>query len=312
MTLHFACDPAAEGTTARQLEWMQSSTSPCFALVDMALLDARQREGIHQYRQWSPVNAYATTSLAAFGEHAPHLLTLSDDPQQRSTETAQLLQLMGIAPALSWIRSAYPVLALQQLFGYLGKVQVEGSPRPAHCRFADVRIFPSLLDDLAPTQQLRIAEVVETWSWVDRDGQWRSWKCKPQSHEGIVPDSKPYLHLSVQQIARLRGRAEPDRIYVQLMEQSPDTVPDVPRSQLHKRLQECLGNATALHLTRPDDRYLFVQLCLDYGNNFHRYDQLAPIWTAIRDNGLTLAALMPDWPEELWDILRIMSRDLWT
>jgi hypothetical protein len=307
MTLHFACDPPAEGALDHLLEWMQLSTAPCLALIDMALLDPQQRAEILQNRQLSPVNAYATTSLAAYGEYAPHLLTLSNDPQQRAAEAAQLIQLMGIAPALSWIRSDGPVLALQQLFAYLGKVQVEGRPRPAHCRCADVRILPSLLDDFAPTQQLRIAEVIEAWSWIDRDGLWRSWECKPHSHPGIAPDSRPYLHLSAQQIARLSGRAEPDCIYVQLMEQRPHTVADMPRAQLHKRLQGCLRTATELHLVCAKDRYEFVRLCLDFGDNFYRSELLQPTWASIRDNGSELRTLMSDWPKDLWEILRIMA-----
>jgi hypothetical protein len=307
MTLHFACDPAAESTTAHLLEWMQLSTAPCFALVDMALLEPQQRDGIHQNRQWSPINAYATTSLAAFGEYAPHLLTLSNDPQQQSAEIALLLQLVGISPALSWLQSSHPVAALQQLFGYLGKVQAEGRPRAMHCRFADVRILPGLLDDLAATQQLRVAEVIEAWSWVDRNGQWQSWTCKPQPDEGIVPDSEPYLQLSAQQLARMSDRTEPDSIYRQLMEQRPHTVADMPRGQLHIRLQGCLGTATELHLVCGKDRYEFVRLCLDFGDNFHRSELLQPTWISIRENGSELNALTPDWPEELWEILRIMA-----
>ncbi|MDD1964720.1 DUF4123 domain-containing protein [Pseudomonas putida] len=309
MTLHFACDPIAEGTAETLLDWMQSRPAPCFALIDMALLDAQQRQTLIQRHQGALVNAFASTSLATFGEHAPHLLTLSTDPIQRSAEVTCLLEFIGIAPALSWICSASPLAELHSLFGYLGKVQAEGRPRPMHCRFADVRVLSGLLDDLAPTQQRRIAKVIESWGWVNRDGHWRTWDEAPSSDHERAPDNEAWLHLSLQQFTRIDDRTEADGIFRQLMEQGPHTPNGLSNAQLHQRLQACLNTATTLHLACAQDRYEFVQLCLNFGDEFHRHEQLQPTWVSIRKNSDSLVELKRLWPEELWAALQV-KRDI--
>jgi len=205
------------------------------------------------------------------------------------------------------MRSTSPLTELHSLFGYLGKVEAEGRLRPVHCRFADVRILPGLLDELAPTQQRRITQVIESWGWVNRNGEWQSWSGAPQSDQERGPDTHPWLQLSAKQFARIHDRTEADGIIRQLMEQSSHALAHLAKAQLHKRLQTCLSTATELRLVGAQDRYEFVRLCLDFGDEFHRCEQLQPTWLSIRENGDSLAKLTSSWTEDLWAALRVMA-----
>lgn len=299
MTPAFAYDPAADGAGSDLLNWMQAQPqAPYWALVDVELLGAAPFKAAARRHHWAPVNALANTPLQAFGEVAPHLIALGDTPQERQAQIAQLLTLAAGTPALSFLRSAYPAQALQLLFGYLAKAQVQGRARAVHLRFADSRILPGLLQTLAPSQQRRVADIVQDWRGCDRYGHVQGWLALHEAVPAAQMDTAPHLHLCPEQLAALLTQAEADAVFYQLTQQHPELLPQQQRAAFHQRLATCLSTASEMNLSTEQDRWLFVLLSLNYGNEFYRCPALAPTWDVIGEQGVSLQEQTQEWSTE--------------
>ncbi|NWC11914.1 DUF4123 domain-containing protein, partial [Pseudomonas agarici] len=237
MALMFAYDPPTANATLEVQTWMQSEPpAPYWALVDVALVGSDRFKATARRHRWTPVNALANTPLQAFGEVAPHLIAISEVPQQRTAQIEQLLRLTAGTPALSWLRSAYPEPALQMLFGYLAKAQVQERPKPVHLRFADTRILPGLLQTLSPTQYRRVLDIVQGWRWFARSGEWQTGPIEPVSVDAAEMDSETHLRLSTEQFDQLLADAEADGVFYRLMLEHPVLVPPQQRAAFHQRL----------------------------------------------------------------------------
>jgi hypothetical protein len=298
MEINFACDAATELAKSQLKEWAQHSGFKHLALVDMALLSPDQRSRIMADDQWHPANGFEETALAAFGEYAPHLIPLSENPLHRSGQIDRLLDITQNIPAVSWVRSNSAEAALRGLFGYLGKAQMEQPRRPVHLRFADVRILGVLLTQLTLAQHARLSRNLESWGWIDRCGAWQECQIDADSSDVADPDPAPYIHLSKHATRVISEAAEADIFFAQLDEKR---LPDLEcGSRFHTRLVNCLNTATALQLSSKADRFQFVLLCLEYGDDFHSCEQLRPTWECIRESERGLLELANEWPEDLW------------
>lgn len=288
MTMTFAYD-APDGTVDSDvLSWMQSEPSATYwALVDVALLGASTFKAAARRHHWGAINALVNTPLEAFGEVAPHLIAINQGRDQRQEQIKQLLQLTTGTPALSWLRSAYPERALQMLFGYLGKAQIQERQNPVHLRFADTRILPGLLNILSANQQRRVIDIVQNWRWFNRGGAWQEWPIEPASANAAEMDTASHLHLSVSQFEHLLKNAEADGFFEMLTHQCPDLIPAQHRAGLHIRLRGLLLRATELEVCADEQRWQFVLLGMSHGDDFYRTEAFVSAWKAICEQGAT-------------------------
>lgn len=299
MTMTFACDAPVDSAQTDILAWMQSEPSATYwALVDAALLGASTFATAARHHQWPANNALANTPLEGFGEVAPHLISIHGSAHEREKQIKQLLRLTRGTSALSWLRSAYPLRALQMLFGYLAKAQVRGRARPIHLRFADTRILPSLLQTLSPSQQCRVVDIVEGWRWFDRYGHFYGQFVQHDAVAAVAMDSEAYLHLSMEQFDQLLTDAEADGVFYKLTLKRPELVPPQHRAAFRQRLAASLSVASEMNLSTEQDRWLFVLLSLSYGDGFHRCEALVPTWEVIREHGAGLQEQMQGWSAE--------------
>lgn len=298
MNLIFAYDAPTDSAATDLFTWMQTEpTMPHWALVDVALMGTDRFKSVAHRQQWSPINALANTPLASFGEVAPHLIAISEEPHLRELQTEQLLQLTAGTPALSWLRSTYPERALQMLFGYLAKAHIQDRPKPVHIRFSDTRILPELLQTLSPAQQRRVVDIAGDWCWFDRCGQWQAWFVEHESIRAAEIDSETYLHLSNGQFNQLLNAAEGDEVFHTLAHQCADLVPTQQRGRFHQSITKFLMTADRLHLSKASDRALFVFLSLRYGDGFHRCEVLKSTWQAVRTRRSGLQQMVDTWDE---------------
>lgn len=304
MKLVFAWDSPAHSAATDVLTWMQSDpTARYWALVDVALLGTEKFKSTAHLQHWAPCNALANTSLEAFGDAAPQLIAISEEPQRRNTQVEQLLRLTAGTPALSWLHSAYPELALQMLFGYLGKAQIQDRPKPVHIRFADVRILPGLLRALNLNQRRRVMDIVPDWRWFDRAGIWDGWEINTAQIEVVAMDLETYLNLSQRQFSSLLKSAEADAFFHRLKLEHPNLMPALHRAAHHQNLTSILSTASELALKSTADRWLFALLSLSYGDGFHRCKALSTTWNVIRESGADLREQMRGWSPEIFKAL---------
>lgn len=299
MTMTFAYDAPTDSADHDVLNWMQSESNATYwALVDVALLGTSPFAAAARRHQWPVTNALANTPLEGYGEVAPHLIAIHESAHEREKQITQLLRLTGGTSALSWLRSDYPMQALQMLFGYLAKAQVQGRAQPIHLRFADTRILPSLLQTLSPSQQRRVVDIVQHWRWFDRYGHFHGQLVQHDSVPAVPMDSEGYLHLSTEQFDQLLKDAEADGVFYKLTLKRPELVPQQQRAAFRQRLAAALSVAREMNLSTEEDRWLFVLLSLSYGDRFHRCQALVPMWKVIREQGTGLHEQMQGWSAE--------------
>lgn len=288
MTMTFAYDAPTDSADRDVLNWMQSESNATYwALVDVALLGANTFTAAARRHRWLPINALANTPLEAFSEVAPHLIAISENSQERQEQIGQLLQLTTGTPALSWLRSAYPERALQMLFGYLAKAQIQDRPRAVHLRFADARILPGLLNILSANQQRRVVDIVQDWRWFDRGGAWQEWPIESASADAAQMDTESHLHLSVSQFEHLLRNAEADGFFEMLTHQFPELIPAQHRAGLHIRLSCQLLLATEWEICTEEQRWQFVLLGLSHGEDFYRTEAFISAWKVVLEQGAT-------------------------
>lgn len=282
---------------------LQKPGERCWALLDGALLDVERASAFVAVRQSRVYNTLATSSFAGFGNHAPQLLALPEDPVALGTEVRSIMRLAGKATAVSWISSPAPAETLQTLFAYLAKATVEARNAPIHCRFADTRVLPELLRALRESQRARVASLVSQWHWTGRTGHVSSWIGEVMPDDTAQVDSEPNLRLSIAQFRQMQRAAEADGIFMMLCDRTPELVPSANLGEFHEQLCRQLSTADGLQVRLPKDRLEFVVLSLSCGEDFHQSPALRPDWAAIADQEASLFDLMQSWDDAIWSQL---------
>jgi len=299
--LVFANDAPSAAQIEPLLQWLTGSPAiQTWALVDVALLEGSQFAEFIKRREGRSYNTLAASTLSAFGEHAPQLLELPGEAAALSRQVQRIFRLVGSATAVSWLRSEAPVASLQNLFGYLAKVQVEERSSPIHCRFADTRVLPELLHVLTPAQQARVASQVQGWGWMQREGRFVAWSDNGAHGDGVEFDACGWLRLSAAQFRAMQQAAEADGMFLMLCDKTPELVPTAGPGAFHGRLRRSLETASALQVKAAKDRLEFVVLSLSCGEDFHRLPALQPTWQAIAERQESLFKLMQSWDDALW------------
>jgi len=277
-----------------------------WALADFALLGI---DAVASLKEEGATNALSGSPLEAFGEHAPHLIEPpSGDPSRIEACVHRLVRQVREAPAISWLRTEAALTGLRSLAHYLSRVRVEGNPRPVHCRFADTRVLPHVLEALSPAQRRRVAETVQQWHWFDRTGAPASLTLDVGSQQ--TPDPEPYLHFDIAQFRQVRNGSEADAIFKLLLEQTPSLVPASRRGYFHVDVSAVLETAGRYGVEALEDRLQFVVLSLSCGRDFHRLACLEETWSAVREGGARLSTRMASWDEAMWEQLEHCGRSV--
>jgi hypothetical protein len=308
--MRFAIDPRTADMVKTWLNDLASSSSPApqWALVDVALVDAEKVQSVLRQVGWAAHNALGASVFASFDAVAPQLFAL---PKLNAREVAALMRLQEIdskAPAISLIElaptmahtSAQALNPLLQLFAYLSATRVDGD-LDLHCRFADTRVLPHLLNALAAPQIQRLGQVVSGWHWLGRDGAPVVYRVPPQVAEA---DPNATLQLSAAQFAQVMDGSEADTTFVHLLETTPEVVPRMPgHAAFHGRLVRILQTASTRALQQPNDRIQFVVLSLSFGEYFYQNPVLQDTWRAIAQGKARLTELSANWSDATWDAL---------
>lgn len=305
--LAFACDRPVESAIEQMASRIASVPArSSWALVDLALIYGDRFARAATRHGWNTYNAYASTDLAAFGQHAPHWIALPSVPDGLRETLVQLLRCIGEAPAISVVSTDAGIQQLIALSATLATVRVEQRTAPVHCRFADTRVLPELLDILSPEQRTRIGAIVRGWSWFDRLGQLAQWTTDGADVAGDAPlaDASTGLHLSIAQFRAMQSAAEADGMFKLLLDTTPEIVPAQGRGAFHNALQRHLVVADELQLVDARDRFQFVVLGLTCSEHFYRLAAVVPAWRAAAADERRLSASIAAWADEVWGAIQ--------
>jgi Domain of unknown function (DUF4123) len=304
--MDFACDAVDRATVdAFAKEALRRDEQAPWLLIDAALLDDNQLESQLRMRGWNGHSALAASPLAAFDKRAPQLIQLTEPADAIARGIWALTSLGRDAPAFSMLHSSAPLEELQRVFAYLAYAILEDD-MPVHCRFADTRVLPSLLSVLSLTQAARVSHVVASWRWWDRQNSARCWPEKltgEQGGRGAAQDDAQHVKLGSEEFASMLDAAEADSIFMQLVDTTPELVPDTRRGQFHQRLRTQLAQAAGRGVTQASDRLQFVVLSLSCGDGFHEHRVLESTWASVAQHGARLSEVMAGWDDALWDAL---------
>ncbi|WIX07854.1 DUF4123 domain-containing protein [Xanthomonas oryzae] len=303
--LSFANAPPDDQQLARLADTLMVHDVPAgrlWALIDVALVGAERFGAFRKRMKFQTYNALAESSLVAFGQHAPHLLECPEDQEARHYTIRQLYRFAGSATAVSWLWSDQARIALQRMAGYLAKVHIEDRKAPVHCRFADTRVLPHLLQVLTPTQSLPVRDAVSAWHWLGREADTEAWHPRSTAADEASPALAP-LRLSIGQFRAMQVAAEPDVLFSSLLDKTPELVPTDDRGQFHRVIKQHVQTANALSLSTQQDRLQFLILSLSCGNDFYEIPALQPVWTSIAQHKIGLCDSMRSWGDVIWKAL---------
>ena len=295
-----ALSPAALASLAVTIS--SSGVPPTWAVVDAALVDAGPFQALIERSGGSIVHGYAGSDLAAFGDRGVLLVPLVRDRVRQAAQIERLLELGNGATALSWLSTTADVPALQALCLYLGMVSINDRKQPIHCRFADTRVMPALLEQLDASQVARVRSVVDQWAWVDRQGHYAHWA--PVASSVGPADRHVHLHLGIDQFRALRRNGEADAIFTLLWEQTPSLVPGAQmRGDFYFDLVRILETASQFNVNDLKSRLQFAVLSLGCGEDFHTLPALGPTWEGVGAGEYLLVDKMPLWGNAIWEQL---------
>lgn len=299
MPADFAIDHLDAVARAALAARIGAEPTPAWVFADLALVDAAAFHARLRRRSWPAFNAYASSNLSAFEEQGVWLLPLEPTTERASAQIQDLLAWTDGAPVLSWLYTAAEQAALQGLASYLAQIKLEDRAAPLHCRFADTRVLPELLQALDPAQRARVAQLIQRWGWIGRNGEIRHWQSEPDA----AADEAEHLRLSAAQFRRIRAAAEPDAIFALLLEQTPSLVPARDRGQFHAHLCAILATADRYHVYDLESRLQFVVLSLSCGEDFHHLPCLQELWADLALGKYRMVDRMQLWGDDVWDQL---------
>lgn len=301
--MEFACNPkSASAFSAALTQRLASASGVRWLLIDTALLPEGSAADLAARMRLPLANALLGSALESFGQHAPHVLALPDDPARLREVLERFLKLDPRAPAFSVLESDAELSQLTKLFGYLALATVD-CDLEVHCRFADTRVLPHLLNCLLPVQSALISQVVQRWYWADHLSAPQMWRRRTSGNNEspLALSAASNLELSNGQFSAMLAASEPDTVFYLLLDNTPELVPKTERGNFRDQLQRVLGLANKFKLTTPNDRLQFSILSLSCGEDFHARAVLTPTWHAIAAGGSTLEAEMKKWTDAVWD-----------
>lgn len=210
---------------------------------------------------------------------------------------AILLRRTDGIPALSMIATAKPVERLSDVLVWLAVAHTQDEQQ-LHCRFADTRTLPSLLQCLHADQLGRVGETMDEWLWITRQGgiETRQFAAQAvQSHQ-----ENDVLQLDAKQFAFMLTAAEADMVFQMLVEKMPDLIPDSPPHETHARIARLLDTARGYGVADLPELFQYTVVALSTRDDFDQHPAVRNTWERIKGEGLSFSELAEQWPEEFW------------
>jgi hypothetical protein len=285
----------------RMADSLAGESRPLWMLVDNSLADPAYTLRLANELGWLQFDALSASPLHAFGNHGPVLLAVPNNDAKTLFEALQRWTRKDPCAAwLSWLTSSATAGELQSVFAYLALALVDMDTR-LHCRFADARVLPALMEALTSPQAARVGATVQAWRFFGPTGQVLSWEAPGATQ--TLADVAEHLALDAQQYAQILDASEPDIIFTLLMDKTSDLVPAELRGNFRLRLGQILKRASEFAVEQTPDRLQFVVLSLTCGERFHENLGLQTTWKAIREHHASLSKEMETWSDALWDSL---------
>lgn len=298
--MRFAYSPHGTAIYPQVFAWLGQvldGGNQVYALLDGSMLSP---DNIHSLDRLSAnfEQALINSPFESYGLQGPLLWRLESAD---SKALRALLRRTDGIPALSFITTPPNATLLSETLLWLAVSHTEDSQK-LHCRFADTRTLPTLLECLKPEQKTVLGEAIVEWAWLSRDGSLQKQSFAPFTETQSVEPKKP-LSLDAAQFDFMLTRAEPDMVFQMLAEQMPEVLPETPAHELHTRLVHMLGAARGHGITDLPGLFQYAVVGLGTCDNFDQHVTIRDTWQRITKEGLLFSELAEQWPEDVWQML---------
>ena len=268
-----------------------------YALLDGSMFEQNDLEHLAR-RSVNFQPALAGSPLESYGSHGPLLCALG--PDTTPGLNALLRRTDGI-PGLSFIASRCDRTALSARLIWLAVAQTDDGP-PMHCRFADTRVLPALLDSLRPDQRALLAKDVAEWTWIARDATLQA-KAFPSAEAAAPSAENAPFDLDEKQFASLLTSVEPDMVFQMLDQKMPELIANAAPHDIHARLVRLLAAARSHGIADLPDLFQFSVVGLCTTDHFDQHPAVQETWRLLKTGDGRFSELAQQWPEEVWRAL---------
>lgn len=272
----------------------KSSNYQCFAIADMSMLDARLLARMEWHA--SPgIRMLDTSRYAAYEELGPQLIPMEN---LKADKLAGFLSASDGFPGLSFVELQAPAGVPQlQALVWLAEAKTTDDTQ-LYCRYADTRILPVLLDNLAEDQTAVLAASIRRWAWINRQGQLSEKSFA--APEAASDDAISPLSFDDAQFSTLMQAAEADLIFGMLRESSPEIIPQTKPFDIHRRLSHLLDAGRERGIVDAQDQLQFAAIAWSSSEAFYQLPCLAPSWEIIRSNDERFSDVLKTWDDTIW------------
>lgn len=268
----------------------------CFAIADMSILDASVLRSLE--RLAAPNIAVLEGSrYAAYDELGPRLIPLG------TPDAATIERFIGTTvglPALSFVELHAPNNTPDRS-GLVWLADAKTSDGlQLYCRFTDTRVLPSVLRVLDCAQAARLGQSVRRWAWLGRDGKFQ-WRDFTGASADKISGGNSAMEFSDRQFATLMQAAECDLLYQQILEVSPELIPNSSPFEIFGRLEALLNLARGYGITEAPDQLQFITIAWSSSERFHELDSLSATWRATGSGSMSFSVAVTEWSEGHWD-----------
>jgi hypothetical protein len=246
--------------------------------------------------------ALAGSPLSIYGNRGPLLWSVGsgDTPGLR----ALLRQADGI-PGLSFVACRADRAALSARLIWLAMAHQDDGP-PMHCRFADTRVLPSLLDRLTADQGAVLTQEVAEWAWIARDATLRVKAFAPTN--AVVPSAvQERFSLDPAQFDGLLADAEPDMVFQMLDEKMFELIPEAPPHEVHARLAGLIDAARGHGITDLPDLFQYAVVGFSTTDHFDLHPAVQETWQRLKNGDGRFGEVAEQWPDNVWKELEESS-----
>lgn len=298
--MRFAYTPHKSALGEPLIDWsrrLAAAGCTVHALLDGCMLNSQVLERLARLAVgFQP--ALAGSAFDGYGFQGPLLWAL--DTSNTAGLNALLSRTDGI-PGLSFIAARPSRADLTQKLIWLASCRTEDGQH-LHCRFADTRMLPGLLDCLTAEQRAVLAETIAEWAWIARDATWRAYAFEPIGDQP-EPTEQSLFRLDAKQFAGMMTRAEPDMVFQMLVENMPDLIPEQPAHDIHAHLVYLLDAARGHGVADLPDLFQYAVVGLSTVDTFDRHSAVQETWQRLKRGEGRFGQLAEQWPEEVWQDL---------
>lgn len=302
MNIQFAVSPHSRDLREIVVNWAsstQESNSSVMAIVEASMLEAKNIKSLLKEHRSSMTSILPNLPTESNGFHGPVLWDVGTQPFHL---LQRLIWFSNKKPALSLIKKRENVdnKTLCDFLRWLTLIETEDGLQLC-CRYADTRILPGFLDNLEVTQQKALAEVIEAWCWISRDGMGLEERnfLKSSTLKNLEPLNRT-LKISDAQYSGILRFAEEDMVCQLIIERMPDLLPNGLSAETHHRMTKILAQARSKGIEDLKDLFEFAVIALSTYDNFSAHPCLEKLWEEYKLKKSSFSQWVADWPENVW------------